>query len=330
MGLRLADKWLWDFWFAQDGPDYHVFYLQADRSPGDPERRHWQVSIGHAVSQDLQNWELLPDALRPSNPVKNGTGEAWDDYTTWTGSIIQHEGRWHLFYTGSKRSESGLVQRIGLATSEDLLTWHKHPDNPLIEADPRWYELLDLESWHDQAWRDPWVFRYPVTGQFHAFITARAKNGPADARGVIGHARSSDLLRWEVLPPVTDPGDFGHMEVPQVVAIEGRYYLLYSVPAEHYSAARRRRTGDDAVTGMHYLVADDPLGPYHREAGQLLIGDTVGLLYSGKLIRGTDERWYCIAFHNLNRRGEFVGALSDPMSVTMNRNGKLSVETVEC
>ena len=67
MTLRLPDKWVWDFWLAQDGPDYHIFYLQAPRSLSDPDLRHWNVSVGHAVSQNLRDWGILPDALRPSS-----------------------------------------------------------------------------------------------------------------------------------------------------------------------------------------------------------------------------------------------------------------------
>jgi beta-fructofuranosidase len=73
MTLRLPDKWVWDFWLAQDGPDYHIFYLQAPRLLGDPGLRHWNVSIGHAVSPDLRNWRVLPDALHP------GSSGDWDD-----------------------------------------------------------------------------------------------------------------------------------------------------------------------------------------------------------------------------------------------------------
>ncbi|MDX1520817.1 MAG: glycosyl hydrolase family 32, partial [Anaerolineae bacterium] len=174
MALRLADKWIWDFWLVQDEPDYHIFYLQAARSLEREVFRHFNVSVGHAVSTDLRRWEVLPDALQPS------AGPAWDDYTTWTGSIIKHQGLWYFFYTGTCRAERAWIQRIGLATSADLIHWQKHPDNPLIEADARWYEMLDLNVWEDQAWRDPWVFQHRDTGEFHALITARVKAGPPD------------------------------------------------------------------------------------------------------------------------------------------------------
>ena len=65
--LTLEDRWLWDFWFARDGDDYHRHLLQPPRSMGDPDERHWNASIGHAVSQDLRAWSVLPDALAPGD-----------------------------------------------------------------------------------------------------------------------------------------------------------------------------------------------------------------------------------------------------------------------
>jgi len=315
MPLILPEDWIWDFWFGQDGADYHLFYLRASRSLCDPDLRHWNVSIGHAVSQDLINWVVLPDALKPS------PSPAWDDFTTWTGSILQHKGLWHLFYTGSSNEEKGLIQRIGLATSTDLLHWKKYSPNPLIEADPRWYEMLDSGLWHDQAWRDPWVFWHE--NQFYALITARANFGPADQRGVIAQARSSDLIHWEVLPPLTAPGEFGQMEVPQLVNIQGGYYLLFSCDAEHLSQQRIKRLGGN--TGTYYLYAESPLGPFRFLSDQPLLGDKIGTNYSGKIIQGPDEKWYIMAFHNLDKNGNFIGELGDPIPVNVSSDRSLEL-----
>lgn len=312
MTLRLDDKWIWDFWFAQDGPTYHVFYLQAPRSLKKEKLRHWHVSIGHAVSDDLQTWQVLPDALAP-NPLP-----AWDDKSTWTGSIIQHNGVWYLFYTGTSLADEGFIQRVGLATSTDLLTWQRYASSPLIEADGRYYEQLDRTLWHDQAWRDPYVIKHPTDGNFYAYITARANTGPADGRAVIALARSGDLLNWEVLPPVTSSGEFGQMEVPQLVEIEGRYYLLFCTSADMYAEARRIRPGVQKVTGTHYLVADNPLGPFHyTDTQKFLVGDEIGSLYAGKMIQGPTGQWLFLAWRYFNAEGEFVGELSDPYPVTV-------------
>ena len=220
MTLRLKDKWVWDFWFARDGDSYHIFYLQAPRSLIDAKLRHKCASIGHAVSKDLTHWEVLPDALMPEREQS-----AWDSCAIWTGSIIRYQKKWFMFYTGISRLEDGLIQRIGLAISDDLIDWQRYPENPIMEVDSRWYELLDRDIWHEQVWRDPWVFEY--NGAFHAFITARVKTGKADSRGVIGYASSTDLKNWEIKAPITEAGEFGDMEVPQLVQIKKTLVSLF-------------------------------------------------------------------------------------------------------
>ena len=317
MALRLADRWIWDFWIVEDGVDYHVFFLQAPRSLHDSELRHWNVSIGHAVSTDLRSWELLPDALAPGLP-----GE-WDDYTTWTGSTIKHNDLWHMFYTGGKRGENGLIQRIGLATSSDLITWKKHPDNPLLVLDPRWYEPLDLSSWHDQAWRDPWLLQNPTTEDWHAFVTARSVSGEADGRGVIGHARSHELVTWEVLPPLTQPGDFGHLEVPQVIGANGLYYLLFSVPAVHYSARRLADATERPITGTHYAV----LGDVFDRAGTngRAFGRPLSALYGGKLACDPRGEWCFLGWVDRDAAGRFVGEIADPIPVEFGADGTIAL-----
>jgi beta-fructofuranosidase len=318
VALALPDKWIWDFWFVKNNENYHVFYLQAPKSLEQESLRHWNTSIGHAVSQDLKSWSVLPDALYPSN--KEG---AFDDYTTWTGSIIRTNDQWFMFYTGGSKQESGLVQRIGYATSKDLVNWTKNPGNPVIEADPTWYELLDRDIWHDQAWRDPWIFQHPETGKFHAFITARVNHGAADSRGVIGHAFSDDLDKWEVLPPLTEPGKFGHMEVPQLVLINQRYYLFFSVQDSMYSKKHLWTLGDRPWYGSHYLVSDYPLGPFDYLSDEFLVGDQTGTLYSSKILQDSNQEWVLLAFRNYAHDGTFIGELDDPIPIGVEPDGQL-------
>jgi len=325
MPLELTDRWVWDFWFARNGDDIHIFYLQADKSLNDPDLRHWHPSIGHAVSQDLRNWEILPTAISPAGKPAPGQPEAWDSYTTWTGSVIHHAGLWHMLYTGSEHSTRGLVQRIGLATSHDLITWKKHPASPLLEVDNHWYEMLDLDLWHDQAWRDPYVIKHPESNAFHMFLTARVNRGKGDERGVIAQATSSDLINWNVLPPLTQPGEFGQMEVPQWLHIEGRYYLLFSCLPAQFSQQRLSRLGETIGGGTFYLMADEPLGSFRVPGDGVLYADKQSSLYSGKLVQDNSGAWQFMAFENTDSNGKFVGRIIDPLPVTIQQDGKLIV-----
>jgi Glycosyl hydrolases family 32 N-terminal domain len=87
--LRLDDRWAWDSWIADTGSDYHLFFLNAPRSLGDPNLRHRSAVVGHAVSSDLVHWEELGHALGP------GPEGDWDDVAIWTGSVIRGDDAWY-------------------------------------------------------------------------------------------------------------------------------------------------------------------------------------------------------------------------------------------
>jgi beta-fructofuranosidase len=312
--LELADSWTWDFWVADTGTEYHLFFLRASRALLDPDRRHRRASIGHARSTDLTNWTLMPDALVPSDP------EAWDDLATWTGSTVRGgDGRWHMFYTGVSRAENGLRQRIGVATSTDLIRWDKDPGGSIVEADAEWYERLDLNGWHDEAWRDPWVYPDHLGNGWHMLVTARARSGAPDERGVIGHARSRDLRHWKVQPPLSRPGSgFGQLEVPQVELFDDQPTLIFSCMPSHFSATRRRT----AATGGVWIAPGDSIyGPFDIASARPLTDDR---FYAGRLVRDRSGRWQLLAFRMRDADIGFRGGLADPMPLRVGGVGGLA------
>jgi beta-fructofuranosidase len=313
--LHLDDRWIWDFWLVDDGPDHHVFYLQAPRSLGDPELRHRNATIGHAVSSDLRSWEQLPDALGP------GPAGGWDDGAPWTGSVIRSEDRWVLAYTGTSSAENGLVQRIGLAESDDLVRWERHGDQPGHRADGRWYEHLGDSDWYEEAWRDPWLLPDPASGDTLAFICARTTEGPSDERGAIGLARSPDMERWTIEQPVYAPRLFAQMEVPQVVEWSGGWHLLFCTGDTTHSARWRRRR--PAATATYAVSGTAATGPYSTEP-TLLPAPPGTTEYAGKLHRHGDQLVY-LATVLYDRRGAVVGDLTDPRPVAVGDDGGLVV-----
>ena len=321
MSLHLPDKWVWDFWFARQREYTHIFYLQAPRRLKDPEIRHWNASIGHARSLDLENWEILPDALHPSaNEIE------WDSQATWTGSVIEHAGSWYMFYTGISKKDGGLTQRIGLAKSADLVHWEKYADSPLIHIDEERYEMLDKKIWYEGTWRDPWVFEWE--GVFHALITARVPYGEPLSRGVVAHAVSENLIDWQIQDSVTQPGEFAYLEVPQLVRIGRYWYLFFSVEKERYSLRRSERQDVKAQTGTHYLVSKQPLGPYRMLTDEFLLGDGMGTFYSGKAIQDAQGDWFFLVCRQFNENGEFIGEISDPMPLHVHEDGSLTIENM--
>jgi len=304
--FTLPESWVWDFWLADDGDKYHLFFLYASRALHEPDRRHYRASIGHAVSSDLQDWTRVTDALVRSD------APAFDDLATWTGSVVRHpDGTWFLFYTGSTLTPAGNVQTIGYATSDDLMRWDKSPTNPVLRADGEWYEVLADGQWHDEAFRDPWVFADPDGDGWHMLITARARTGPADDRGIVGRAWSPDLRTWELRPPLSEPGQgFGQLEVMQVEVVDGMPVMVFSCLASDLSAARRA-TG---ITGGVWAVPSGSLvGPFDLADAHQVTDDA---LYSGRLVRRrADDQWVLLAFHHTGADGGFVGSVSDPLPV---------------
>ncbi|WP_156760464.1 glycosyl hydrolase family 32 [Microbacterium karelineae] len=313
----LPGSWVWDYWFADDGERYHLFFLYASRALHDPDARHHRASIGHAVSTDLTTWIQVEDALVRSD------APAFDDLATWTGSVVRRDdGTWVMFYTGASLDPSGTnVQSIGSATSPDLMRWTK-TDGPLLEAAAPHYEKLDAGVWHDEAFRDPWVFRDPDGDGWHMLITARAPEGEVFGRGVVGHATSPDLEAWTLREPLTAPvaDGFGQLEVLQVEVVDGRPVLIFSCGAEHATPSRR-----DARGGTWAAPAESLTGPFDISGAYPLTDES---LYVGRLLqRREDGRWLLFAFRHLDENGDFVGGVIDPLPVEWRGDRLVVAET---
>ena len=302
MTFARDDYWVWDFWIADDGDRYHLFYLHAPTSLGDERLRHRNARIGHAVSHDLRDWDDLGTVLGPGGPGY------FDATAVWTGCVVQgHDGVWRMFYTGSRfvsEDAAANIESVGIATSRDLHTWQTSRE-PLVASDPRWYETLADGTWREEAWRDPWVLPDPDGDGWHMLLTARGRSGEGDDRGVIGHAVSTDLDHWEVRPPLSEPGaGFAHLEVPQIVRIDGNDVLLFSCDA---AALAGSRSGDRG--GVWQLPVDSVTGPFDPSQARLLIDDAH---YAGRIVHDRSGEPVLLAFEN-GSGPAFVGRISDPL-----------------
>ena len=320
MTFTLDTHWVWDFWFADDGDLFHMYYLHAPTSLGDEHLRHRNATIGHAVSRDLVSWKDLGVVLN------HGADGDFDETATWTGSVVRApDGVWRMFYTGSRflsHDSHANIETVGVATSTDLHSWSKSA-GPIVRADSRWYETLGDSSWPEEAWRDPWVFADPHGNGWHMILTARSNHGDELDRGVIAHATSDDLETWCVQPPLTEPGSgFRHLEVPQVATIGSRTLLLFSCDSPALAGKRAGRAG-----GIWSLEVDSAIGPYPVGQAMLLAPEQ---LYSGRVIQDRGGDWVMLAFENSSADGGFVGALSDPIPVDWSSpDGPLAFSVIE-
>ncbi len=228
--------------FAHDG-SLHLFHLASPPGTLDyPERV--RTTWRHLVSDDLVTWRALPDAIAPGPPGSCDAGGIW------TGSLVEHDGEYYLFYTGHD-PQSARPQSICLATSQDLITFDRVPENPL---------LLPVAGYEDVDWRDPYVFWNEAEGVWWMLIAARRAEGPGWHRGCIVLATSADLRTWTVEPePLYEPGVTYCPECPELWPGEdGLWYLVFSRFSES--------------VGTIYRVADSPRGPFRTPAREALGG----------------------------------------------------------
>ncbi len=274
------------------GDTTHLFFLSSPAGTTDyPQRVRttWQ----HASTTDLVTWQEHPPAVTPGEH-----GEV-DGDGVWTGSVIERDGTFHLFYTGHQVGARH-PQTICLATSTDGVTFAKHPGNPL---------LLPPSACEPVDWRDPYVLWNEDEGRYWMVIAARLASGPRWRRGCLWLATSDDLLTWQVEDePFYVPGDTYCPECPELWPLDGRWYLVYSRFSEQ--------------AGTIVRVADGPRGPFRVPARDELGGRR---WYAAKSAPGVDGqgRDFFGWIHDRSDAGRWYwgGDFAAPRRVTVDADG---------
>ncbi|MEI6520347.1 MAG: GH32 C-terminal domain-containing protein [bacterium] len=180
--------------------------------------------IAHHVSRDMVNWEERPVV------VARGVSGEPDCNNNATGCVVEHEGRFYMFYTGN--------QNICLTISNDLDNWTKYPLNPVLAGDNKQYST--------ENFRDAFVFYYEPEKCWWMLFGTRTMAHPGQRAGCVGLAKSQDVLHWELHPPLWSPEIGPHCDCPQLINHQEKWYLFYL----------QRNT--------RVRVADSPEGPFLR------------------------------------------------------------------
>jgi beta-fructofuranosidase len=311
--LRLPDDWIWDSWIVDDGDAYHLFFLKAPRSVVDSGLRHTCATIGHAMSVDLYEWQYHGDALVPA-------ASGWDDLALWTGSVaLGDDGVWRMYYTALSTAGHGILdQRIGVVESSDLHVWQRVNDKPVVEVNPRWYKTLDIDNAASETWRDPFVFRDPDGDGWHMLITARLADAPRYDDGVLGHARSSDMRSWELLPPLSEPAGFGQIEVPQIRQIDGRPLLVFTCHPDEQTEEHKQ---DYGLFSTWSVTGDSTMGSWDMSRARPFVYEPA--LFAAPLVQQRDGEWALLGFRNLEPEGILEFEILDPVPVRLDHDGSL-------
>ncbi len=222
-----ADGWAADFIpFFWDG-EFHLFYLKDYRDrTAHGEGTPWF----HLGTRDFVHFTDYGEAL------PRGT-EADQDLYVFTGSVYEHDGLFHIFYTGHNphlKAQGKPEQAVMHATSPDLIAWTKDPANPIL--------FTDFDRYEPHDWRDPFVFWNDEAQAFWMLLAARVKDGPYNRRGVTALASSKDLQHWDICPNFWSPSLYYTHECPDLFKMGDWWYQVYSTFSErmitHYRMSR--------------------------------------------------------------------------------------------
>ena len=100
---------------------YHLFYQYNPDAPV-----HHRIQWGHATSLDLITWTHQPIALVPDDDGPDMDG-------CWSGVLVDDDGTPTLLYSG-RNSANGFEVGCLATGSDDLRTWSKYAQNPVVTA----------------------------------------------------------------------------------------------------------------------------------------------------------------------------------------------------
>ena len=270
-----------DFCIVKRDGWYHCFYIRVYAPvPYDSTER----DFGHAVSRDLYVWTQL-DSVLPARP-----GE-WDNAKVWAPDIHEVDGVYYMFYTGvtNQPGAYSYYQRIGLATSTDLMTWNRADEPVLSCADVPW-SFCDPLQFGGGELRDAFVMPDPAGTGWLMYYTAKPSSDPGTY--IAGMASSTgDLTQWVNREPlwITHNTWSGSplVESPHVFEHGGLYFLAF--------------TGNGAEP-LRLATGPDPVGEaatwtYRGSLGPMLGLDTGEWYASEYFVDGTHE-YFCFINHD--------------------------------
>jgi beta-fructofuranosidase len=258
---------------------YHAFYQHY---PHEPiwKQMHW----GHAVSDDLINWEELPIALYPDKPY-----DCSERGGCWSGSAIVKDDLLYLFYT-SVSDEFGQTQSI--AASEDGINFTKYENNPVIKHFPP-------DGSYD--FRDPKVIKI---GDKYYMVLGSGK----DNTGKVLLYSSENLYDWEYLGVMLEGEQYGRViECPDFFPFEDKYMLVFSQMGKSTHTTMFVYGDFDGKTFTPISFHTPEAGP-HFYAPQTFLDDK-----GRRIIIGWLNSWE----KQTETKADYTGALSIPREIKM-------------
>lgn len=270
----LPHLYLWDIWPVRrpDGivakvDDLELWMALSVSSELEPSGRH-DVAHIRLISRAGNVWAdlgpLFPEGASLGSREWAGCATSWPD-----GTI-------EVLYTAvGRRSEIAptfmqrVVRAVGTLDRANLTVhgWAEHEE--IVKPGNLYTSTADQNTGEPgfiKAFRDPFRFQDPASGNTVVLFTASMIDSTTDFDGAIGAATGTDASELRVVPPLlTADGVNNELERPHLVHANDRYYLFFSTQTRTFHPAV---TG---VTGLYGFVSDDLWGEWTPLNGSGLV-----------------------------------------------------------
>lgn len=173
-----------------------------------------KIGLAYTEDETLHQWTTLKEPI-----LSWEDGADWEKCGLYKGCMVEHEGKYYMFYNAKDSEDWIWHEQIGLAISDDMIHWTRPYHEPVIRNEPN---AMDNNFCADPCvvWDGQrWVMFYYVFDGVHAQEAI---------------AFSEDLYHWEKYKEaLICNGEKGsldeyHAHKPSVVVHEGVLYHFYT------------------------------------------------------------------------------------------------------
>ena len=181
------------------------------------------VLIGNASARSQQPAPLdrRPQPwVRRAEPILSArtTKQEWCRIVVYSPHVIQHQGRFHMWYLGTSEASRSNNIVMGYATSDDGVRWDEYAGNPVLTGDDvPWGQIIQTPY----VLYDEQLRRFRMWFVSGAGVTHNAQRKIIGNDQKLGYATSVDGIKWDVHPEPCFPAG----RSPAVLRVSNGYRM---------------------------------------------------------------------------------------------------------
>jgi len=268
---------------AELGTCFDVLVLKNEQ--GFDMHFSWRPKMALAVcrSADGVNWS------DPQIYMEHDPECGWMDNLN-RHSILRHNGKWHMWFTGQARGYSW----IGYAVSDDGMNWKRVSDQPVLYSE---------RPFEGPSVMNPFVMWDEEMQLFRMWYAAGEQYEP----NVLAYATSRDGIHWDKLPanPIFNgfkdqPYERDRVGACQIVKADGWHYMFYiayeDIDTARICVARSRNGISNWEPHPNNPIVSPTIGGWDSDA-----------CYKPSAIRDVENNRWLLWYNGRHASAEYIG-----------------------